>query len=539
MSDALRPTGVENAHVAGRRGAVTYTGSPGPAEIPNVGLATYALQQARQLGDKPAVIDGASGEALSYGDLERSVRSLAGGLAAHGFGKGDTLCISLPNVLEFPVAFYGVLAAGGRCTTANPLYTAGELGHQLADTNARMMLTVPPFGPVAREAAGETDCKVYVVDEADGATSFSELFGDETAPEVTIDPGHDIAVILYSGGTTGLPKGVLLSHRNLVVSIVQTASAFGLTSDDVVIAALPFFHVFGLNVVLNRALAAGATVVAMPRFELGQFLDLVERYRVTRGYVVPPMVQALASDPAVDSRDLSALRHLLSGAAILGPDVAEACERRIGCRVTQGYGMTEMSSVTHLAPLFGGVRKPGSIGLPVPGTECRLVDPDTGADVESGQPGELWMRGEHVMRGYLNNPDATAATIDPDGWLHTGDLAVVDDDGWFSVVARLKEIIKYKGYQVAPAELEAVLISHPQVADCAVIAVADQVAGEIPKAFVVPAVDQLDTEAVLQFVAERLAPYKRIRQIETIDEIPRSPSGRILRRLLEDRERSP
>ena len=539
MDGEVRSEGVGKGSTADPPEANIYSGGPRLADIPELDLTTFTLRHAGRLADKPAVIDGPSGRALTYGALESSVRSFAAGLALRGFGKGDTFCVSLPNLPEFPIAFHGVVAAGGRCTTANPLYTVRELSHQLAETDARMVLTASPFVEVAREAAAPTACEVYVVGETNRAQPFSDLFGDpEATPDVVVDPANDIAAVLYSGGTTGLPKGVLLSHRNLVVSMVQSEAAFGLTSDDVVLAVLPFFHVYGLNVILNRALAAGATIVSMPQFDLEHFLDLLERYRVTRGYIVSPIALALATHPAVERRDLSDLRHLLCAAAIVSPELLEACERRIGCRVTQGYGMTEMSSVTHLAPLFGDVRKPASIGLPVPGTECRLVDLEAGLDVAPQEPGELWLRGEHVMRGYLGNPAATAATIDPDGWLHTGDLVVADEDGWFRVVARLKEIIKYKGYQVAPAELEAVLSDHPHVADCAVIGVPDEAAGEIPKAFVVPAGDHFDSNAVMQFVNERVAPYKRIRRVETIEEIPKSPSGRILRRLLEERDRS-
>jgi acyl-CoA synthetase (AMP-forming)/AMP-acid ligase II len=231
------------------------------------------------------------------------------------------------------------------------------------------------------------------------------------------------------------------------------------------------------------------------------------------------------------------LRHVLSGAAPLAPEVAEACARRIGCPVTEGFGMTEMSAVTHLVPPFSDARKPGSIGPAIPGVECRLVDPHTGEDAGQGEPGELWMRSPKVMRGYLKNASATAAMIDQGGWLHSGDIAVVDEQGWFTIVGRIKEMIKYKGYQVAPAELEAILIAHPQVADCAVIGVSDEEAGEVPKAFVVPAGAELDPDGIMHFVAEQVAPYKRIRAIEIIDEIPKSPSGRILRRLLEERER--
>ena len=252
------------------------------------------------------------------------------------------------------------------------------------------------------------------------------------------------------------------------------------------IAALPFFHVYGLHVILNLSLQAGATVVTMARFDFEQFLDLVERHRVTRAYVVPPIALALAEDPIVSGRDLSGLRHALSGAAPLGAELAEACERRLGCPVTEGFGMTEMSAITHLVPPFGEVCKPGSIGPPIPGVECRLVDHDTGEDVGPGQRGELWMRSAKVMQGYLNNAEATAATVDQDGWLRSGDIAVVDEEGWFTIVGRIKEIIKYKGFQVFPAELEMILIAHPGVADCAVIGVDDEEAGEVPQAFVVP-----------------------------------------------------
>jgi acyl-CoA synthetase (AMP-forming)/AMP-acid ligase II len=377
-----------------------------------------------------------------------------------------------------------------------------------------------------------------VLGESERAAPFSDLLGDpEAAPDAGIDPAADIAAIPYSSGTTGLPKGVMLSHRNLVANMVQSEAVLGVTPDDVVIAVLPFFHCYGLCVIMNLGLLAGATLVTMPRFELEQFLDLLERHRVTRAYVVPPIALALAKHPAVEGRDLSALRHVLCGAAPLGADLAEACARRIGCPVSQGYGMTEMSPVTHLVPPFGAVDKPGSIGPPVPGTECRLVDSETGQEAGPGEPGELWMRGPNVMCGYLNNPEETSAMVDEDGWLHSGDVAVVDEDGWFEIVDRVKELIKYKGFQVAPAELEAIIITHPQVADCAVIGVPDEEAGELPKAFVVPAGGELDRDALIAFVTEQVAPHKRVRAVEIVEEIPKSPSGKILRRMLRDRDR--
>jgi len=516
-----------------------YAGEPLEAEIPDVDLGTFVLGGARALADKPALIDGPSGRALSYSELERSVRGFAAGLAARGFAQGDTFAIFMPNAPEYAVAFHGVLAAGGSCTTANPLSTAHELGRQLTNSRAGMLLTTPAFLDVARAAAEESaHVEVFVLGETSEEASYADLLGDpEAAPAPAIDPATDIAAIPYSSGTTGVMKGVMLSHRNLVANLVQAESVHALAEDDVVIAVLPFFHIYGLCVIMNQGLLAGATLVTMPRFELGSFLDLLERHRVTRALVVPPIALALAKHPAVADRDLSALRHIGCGAAPLGAEIAQDVKTRIGCPVTQGYGMTETSPVTHLVGRFSTSGKPGSVGPPLPGTECRLVDPGTGEDVGPGERGELWIRGPQVMLGYLGNPAATAAMIDGDGWLHSGDVAVVDEDGWFTIVDRVKELIKYKGFQVAPAELEAILITHPLIADCAVIGVPDDEAGELPKAFVVPTDDALDPDEVTRFVAEQVAPHKRIRAIELVDEIPKSPSGKILRRLLRERGR--
>jgi acyl-CoA synthetase (AMP-forming)/AMP-acid ligase II len=275
----------------------------------------------------------------------------------------------------------------------------------------------------------------------------------------------------------------------------------------------------------------------MPRFELDGYLDLIEEHRATRLFVVPPIALALAKHPAIEGRDFSSIRAVMCGAAPLGADLERAVAKRLGCLVLQGYGMTETSPLTHQNPLDPNRIRPGTVGVPAPNTECRLVDPETGKDAEPGQPGEVWFRGPQVMAGYLGNPDATAGTLDEDGWLHSGDIAVVDEDDYFTIVDRLKELIKYKGYQVAPAELEALLISHPEVADAAVIGVPDEECGELPKAFVVVTGDVSDDE-IVEFVADKVSPQKRIRLIERVEEIPKSPSGKILRRVLMDRERA-
>ncbi|HEX2467232.1 MAG TPA: AMP-binding protein [Solirubrobacterales bacterium] len=505
-------------------------------EIPHADIASHVLGEAEERGSKPALIDGPTGRELSYSELARSVRAFAAGLAERGFGKNDTLAIHLPNLPEYAIAFHGAAAAGGRATTVNPLYTARELAYQLRDADARLLVTAAPCLDVAREAADDAGVEgVYVVGEADGAPQFSELLGDpEAAPAAEIDPASDVAVLPYSSGTTGMPKGVMLTHRNLVANVLQVQATFPIGADDTLIGCLPFFHIYGQTVIMNQGLWAGATIVTMPRFELESFLDLLERHAVTRAYVVPPIAVALAKHPAVDGRDLSALRTIMSGAAPLGAELSNQVAARVRCAVVQGYGLTETSPVTHVNRPDGEI-KPGTIGPPLPGTECRIVDPEMGADLAQGEPGELWIRGPQVMSGYLGNPEATAATIDEDGWLHTGDIAVRDADGFYEIVDRLKELIKYKGYQVPPAELEALLITHPSVADVAVVGAPDAEAGELPKAFVVPAEGAFDADELMAWVAERVSPQKRIRLVDTVDEIPKSPSGKILRRVLKER----
>jgi acyl-CoA synthetase (AMP-forming)/AMP-acid ligase II len=517
----------------------TYRSPDPDVRIPDDDVTTFVLERADEWGDKPALVDGPSGREVSYTALTGAVRSLAAGLAARGFEKGAVLAVFMPNLPEYAIAFHGAASAGGKCTTVNPLYTANELAHQLSDSGARFLLTVPPFLDTAREAAERAGVEeLFVIGEAEDATAFAELLGDAAdGPAPGIEPGTDLAVLPYSSGTTGLPKGVMLTHRNLVANLCQVQSGFAIEPGDTLIGVLPFFHIYGMTVIMNQGLRAGATIVTMPRFDLEQFLDLIEAHAVTRAYVVPPIALALGKHPAVEGRDLSSLRTIMSGAAPLGAELAEQVAERIDCQVIQGYGLTETSPVTHMIRPEGENR-PGSIGVALPQTECRLVDPESGEDVTAGQRGELWIRGPQVMAGYLNNDEATRATVDEDGWLHTGDIAVVDEDGFFAIVDRLKELIKFKGYQVAPAELEALIVTHPEVSDVAVIGVPDEEAGELPKAFVVASGESVDAEELMAWVGEQVAPQKRIRLVEQIDEIPKSPSGKILRRLLVERERA-
>jgi acyl-CoA synthetase (AMP-forming)/AMP-acid ligase II len=514
--------------------------SPFPdVEIPDTPLTDFVLARAVELGDKPALIDAPTGRTITYAQLVQSVRAVGAGLAARGFGKGDVFAHFAPNLPEYAVAFHAVATLGGINTTVNPLFTAEELERQLRDCGARLLVTVPDQLEKATEAAQAAGVQeIFVYGDADAATPFDSLLhAVGEAPEVAIDPAEDVVALPYSSGTTGLPKGVMLTHRNLVANICQTIAHQRVREDDRVIAVLPFFHIYGLVVLMNLPLYGGATVVTMPRFDLPEFLRAVQEYRITRAWVAPPIVLALAKQPLVDEFDLSSLNFLLSGAAPLSAELEMACGKRLGCRMLHGYGLTETSPTTHSVPDDLAGQMPGSIGPPVPNTECRIVDVATGADTADGEPGELLIRGPQVMKGYLNNPQATARAIDPDGWLHTGDIARIDEQGAVRIVDRIKELIKHKGYQIAPAELEALLLTHPAIADAAVIGIPDEEAGEVPKAFVVPGAP-LTPEAVTAFVAEHVAPYKKVRAVELVDEIPKSPSGKILRRVLIERERT-
>jgi acyl-CoA synthetase (AMP-forming)/AMP-acid ligase II len=436
-----------------------------------------------------------------------------------------------PNLPEYAVAFHGVAFAGGTVTTVNPTYTEQEVHHQLDDAKPRILITVAPFLATARAAAAGTSVEeIYVLGESEDAPPLTSLFGEALPAHVRV-PLDATVTLPYSSGTTGLAKGVMLTHRNLVANVVQALEPAAVREDETIIAVLPFFHIYGMQVIMNMSLAAGATVVTMPRFDFAQFLQLHQDHRITRSFVAPPIVVALAKQPIVDDFDLSALELVFSGAAPLSAELALEVGARLGCEVVQGYGMTELSPVSHLTPKGGG--KPGSVGVTAPNTEMMIVDPATGRALGPDEDGEVCVRGPQVMAGYLNNQQATAATIDKNGWLHTGDIGHVDEDGHLYIVDRLKELIKCKGFQVAPAELEAVLLTHPAVADAAVVGLPDDEAGEVPVGFVVLKQGHTATEEeIIAFVAGQVAHYKQLRGLTFIDAVPKSPSGKILRRLL-------
>lgn len=516
-----------------------------PITVPNVSLPAYLLGDLGDRGDRPALIDGPTGRTLTYAELRTAASHAGRALRARGLERGGIVALCSPNVPEYAIAFFGVAMAGGCTTTLNPLNTEDELIHQLRDSGARWYVTIPQLVDRARAVAAQTDIEeIFVFGEAEGATPFDDLVAtgaglaaDDAMLDEIVDPGTDLVALPYSSGTTGRPKGVMLTHENLVANIEQFLTAAPGTPDDVVIAVLPFFHIYGMVVVMSGCLRTGATVVTMPRFDFEAFLETMQTYGVTTAFVVPPIILALAKHPLVDQYDLSSLREIMSGAAPLGADLAAACRDRLGTSVYQGYGMTEASPVTHCCPKDIAPERVGSVGPVVSSTEMMIVDLETGEPLGPGGRGEVWIRGPQVMLGYLNRPDATAQTVDEDGWLHTGDVGIADEHGYTTIVDRAKELIKYKGYQVAPAELEDLLLSHPAVQDAAVIPHPDDEAGEVPKAFIVRSGD-VDETALHEFVAERVAPYKKIRYFEFVDEIPKSASGKILRRVLVEQERN-
>ncbi len=504
-------------------------------DILNVPITEFVLRHADELSEKPAFIEGASGRVVTFGELKTLIHRFAGGLASRGFGSGDTLALVSPNLPEYAVAFHGAAVAGGTVTTVNPTYGAEEIRFQLNDAAASILVTIEAAVPVALEAIEGTEVsEIIVIGDHEEATSMSEVISSEPIDQVPVDLSSQAMVLPYSSGTTGLPKGVVLTHRNLVANLCQCDGVIDYDQDASGLAVLPFFHIYGMQVLMNGLLANGCTVISMPRFDLVEALTLIQTHRITHFFAVPPMILALAKHPIIDNFDLSSLEMVLSGAAPLGSELAEEAAARIGCEVIQAYGMTELSPATHITP--SGQYRPGSVGLTVPNAECRIVDPETGEDQDIGGEGELWIRGPMVMAGYLNNPEATALTIDDDGWLHTGDVATVDEHQHFYIVDRVKELIKFKGFQVPPAELEAIIITHPAVADVAVIGIPDDEAGELPKAFVTlkPEMEATETD-IKDYVAEKVATYKQIQMVEFIDEIPKSASGKILRRFLRDR----
>ena len=526
-----------------------FTSPYAAVDIPDQSIFDYLFGDLSEEDlDRTAVINGASGASISYRTLVDQIERVAGALAAEGVGPGTVVGLLCPNTPEFTAVFHGILRAGATVTTINSLYTPDDVKRQLDDSGATWLVTVSPLLEGARaaaHAAGISNECIVVIDGEPGHPSLADLLNaNAKAPVVSIDSATHVAVLPYSSGTTAAPKGVKLSHRNLVANVQQARDLIGVVPDDRVLALLPFYHIYGMTVLLNLAFKQRAALVTMARFDFVEFLRMIQDHRCSYVFIAPPIAVAVAKHPLVESYDLSSVHTILSGAAPLDGALAQAVATRLNCRILQGYGMTEVSPVSHLIPLDATHLSRASVGVTVPNMDCKLVSTETGDEIvipESGvsEPGELLVRGPNVMLGYLNNDAATRETIDAEGFLHTGDIATVTANGEVTIVDRSKELIKYKGYQIAPAELEALLLTHPQIADSAVIGAADADGQEIPKAYVVIVAESLVTaEEIMAFVTERVAPHKKVRAVEFIDAIPKSASGKILRKDLRAKERA-
>jgi acyl-CoA synthetase (AMP-forming)/AMP-acid ligase II len=506
--------------------------SPFPdVTIPDLSLQDYVFEALDKDDlEHPAIIHGPTSEVLSYGDLARAIRGTAAALLDDGLKPGEVVALLAPNSPEFAILFHAIGAAGATVTTVSALATVGEVSNQLRLSHATRIFASAGLLEVAAAAAEEAGVDI-AAGSLEGVTAYR---ASATGPSLSVAPPSLVAALPFSSGTSGSPKGVRLSHRNLVANVAQVEDRMGVARGDVVIAVLPFTHIYGMTVLVNLVLRRRATLVTMPRFDPQEFLQLVARHSVTIAFVAPPIASSLLRQSVTDV-DISSLHTLISGAAALDSSTAAAISRHLGVSVRQGYGMTELSPVSHL--IVEGESAIGAVGKPVPNTENRLLGED-GAEIEvpssgSSTPGELLVRGPNVMVGYLDDAEATARTIDGDGFLHTGDLVTVDHELNVTVVDRLKELIKYKGYQVSPVELEAVLIAHPAVLDVAVTAGTDSLQQEIPQAYIVLMPGHTrDGEGIMSFVAERVAPYKQIRRVVFVEAIPRSGAGKILRRAL-------
>jgi acyl-CoA synthetase (AMP-forming)/AMP-acid ligase II len=497
----------------------------GGAPVPEL-VRTVAAQQPHRI----ALVDGPTGAQVDYRELVRRVDAIAAWLSEEEFQPGDRLALWAPNTPPWAAFALAAMQLGGAVTALNPAAVESEIASQVEDAHVSVLVTIPSLVPTARRLGVR---RLVVIGQAEGAVPLADVLAT-TAAQVRRDVDDSaLALLPYSSGTTGLPKGVMLTHANLVTVTRQISVPLQPLPDDVTLALAPWFHILGFTAELLVPLAAGATVVTQPGFDPEVFLDLLQRHRVTYLAVPPPVAAFLARSPAVSHRDLTSLEFLASGGAPLAPALHRALAARLpGCAIGQGWGLSETSGAISVPRRREGSR-PGTVATLLPNTELRVVDTRTGQELGTNEDGELWVRGPQTMAGYLGRPEATAEIIDADGWVHTGDLGHVDEHGDIVILDRLKELIKVNAYQVAPAELEALLLTHPAVADVAVVGAPDERTGQAPVAIVVPAqAAAFDAAALMQWLAERVAPYKRLHEVRVVDALPRTPSGKLLRRFL-------
>jgi len=509
---------------------------------PDVSLTQFLKSKSRRLSGKNAIVHPVE---ITYADFWVRVDNLAASLVETGVGKGDRVCLLEWSSPEFQVAFNAVVEAGAVLVPLSPMSKEMEIEFVVNDTSAETIIVRDEFYPrVKNVLAGVPSLKRIVVigKKLPETLSFGQLARERRAnsPSSRIDPKQDLCVIPYTSGTTGLPKGVMLTHYNVVCNVVQSASAFQVREDDVALNVTPFCHIFGMTVGMLMSMAIGVEQVIMKEFHRKDFCHLVGKYGVTYTFLVPPMFIALVNYPDLVSYDWSSLRFAANGAAPISPDVAWKFQKLTGVTVYHQWGLTEASPVVAANPWEK--IKIESQGIPLSDTEHKVIDPETCRELPIGEVGELVVRGPQVMKGYWNRSNDTEdafVTLDDEKWLRTGDIARIDEEGYEYIVDRLKETIKYKGFSVSPNEIEKLLFTHPNVADCAVVGKPDSYAGEIPKAFVVlKSGAKVTSDDIVDFVKPRIAEYKWVREVEFVNDIPRTLSGKVLRKALIERGRS-
>ncbi|KAJ0725378.1 putative AMP-dependent synthetase/ligase, AMP-binding, AMP-binding enzyme domain, ANL [Helianthus annuus] len=522
----------------------TFYSKRKPTPFPaNETLDVTTFISARAHNGTTAYIDASTGNRLTFADVWRAVESVSSALSDFGIRKGDVVMLLSPNSIFFPIVCLSVMSLGAIITTTNPLNTNREINKQISDSKPVLAFTTSEL--VSK--LSDSNIPIVLIGSDTGTGKISKIGKivntlDEmmkTEPNrnrikerVTQD---DTATLLYSSGTTGASKGVISSHRNLIAMVQTVIGRFQLDDNQqTFLCTVPMFHIYGLVAFATGLIASGATVVVLSKFEIHEMLSAIGRYGVTYLPLVPPILVALVNNASqIRSKyDLKTLKYVLSGGAPLSKELTEGfMEKYPGVTIMQGYGLTESTGIGASTDTVEESRRYGTAGKLSANMIGKIVDPDTGKVLPVNRTGELWLKGPTVMKGYFSNPEATASTLDSTGWLRTGDLCYIDEDGFIFVVDRLKELIKYKGYQVPPAELEALLLTHPEIDDCAVIPFPDKDVGQFPMAYVVRKNGSgLTEKGVMDFVSKQVAPYKRIRRVAFIGSVPKNPSGKILRK---------